>query len=88
MLVEKYVPGYVVDPWGKGQGSQVVSPNDIALQVSVFERINVFARIQLHFSQNTALNVCFYLNLTDLKCIHVYLTFYYCFLWFNVCSHL
>jgi len=34
-LVEKYVPGYVVDPWGKSghEAPQVISPNDIALQV-------------------------------------------------------
>jgi len=35
MLVAQYVPGYVVDPWGKGNNEPSVDPNDIAVQVSL-----------------------------------------------------
>ncbi|WAQ98410.1 SC6A5-like protein, partial [Mya arenaria] len=31
-LVAKYVPGFVVDPWGKGDEEAAVNPNDIGLQ--------------------------------------------------------
>ncbi|XP_052794336.1 sodium-dependent proline transporter-like isoform X2 [Mya arenaria] len=33
-LVAKYVPGFVVDPWGKGDEEAAVNPNDIGLQMS------------------------------------------------------
>ena len=33
--VAKYTPGFVVDPWNTEEHKNTVSPNDVALQVSM-----------------------------------------------------
>ncbi|KAL4227906.1 hypothetical protein ACF0H5_013346 [Mactra antiquata] len=48
-LVEKYVPNYVVDPWGKeAQSGGNVSPNDIALQMSFNNSYNPITEKEIY----------------------------------------